>query len=261
MTISLPVRLPFPWTELLAYLSVRSTPVIEEVTRESYRRRVGDAVVSVAFDSKEARLRIDAEGEVDEQHVRKRAAALFDVGFDSSRISATLGRTRLIGPRMRKVPGLRPLGAWDAFELCVRTILGQQVTVAAAATLMRRWVERCGSITPACVLGADLSAIGMPARRVETIRTLAHAVLEGRVHFDAQWNVVDAVLSTLPGFGPWTRQYLGIRLGRDPDAFPATDLGLMRAANASSPAELLKIAERWRPYRAYAATYLWAVGQ
>ena len=124
---------------------------------------------------------------------------------------------------------------------------------------MRRWVERCGSITPACILGANLESIGMPAKRVETIRTLARAVLDGRVRFDSPWSEINGVLESLPGFGPWTREYLAIRLGREPDAFPASDLGLIRAVGVSTPTELLKIAERWRPYRAYAATYLWAV--
>jgi len=101
--------------------------------------------------------------------------------------------------------------------------------------------------------------MGMPGRRVETIRHLARAVLEERVDFELPWRAVNDALGTLPGFGPWTRAYLGIRLGRDPDAFPETDLGLIRAAGAASPAELLKRAENWRPFRAYAATYLWAV--
>jgi DNA-3-methyladenine glycosylase II len=94
---------------------------------------------------------------------------------------------------------------------------------------------------------------------VETIRNLARAVLEERVQFEMPWKAIDGALKTLPGFGPWTRTYLAIRLGREPDAFPETDLGLIRAAGAASPAELLKKAEAWRPWRAYAATYLWAV--
>lgn len=257
--LTLPVRTPFPWRELLAYLSIRATPEIEEVTPDSYRRRLPAGVVSVSFDRDASQLRIDIEGSADEAHVRERVSALFDTGFDASAMTAALARTRVIGARVRKVPGLRPLGAWDAFELCVRTILGQQVTVAAASTLMRRWVQRCGSITPESILSANLDNIGMPTRRVETIRTLARAVVEGRVKFDARWPETDAALKTLPGFGPWTRGYLAIRLGREPDAFPATDLGLIRAAQVASSTELVRIAERWRPFRGYAATYLWVV--
>ena len=157
------------------------------------------------------------------------------------------------------VPGMRPVGAWSAFELCVRTILGQQVSVAGASTLMRRLVQRCGVIEPECVVGADLTNMGMPGKRVESIRTLARAVTEARVVFDQPWAKLEAQLQQLPGFGPWTRAYLAIRLGRDADAFPETDLGLIRAVGADSSAALLKIAEPWRPWRAYAATYLWAV--
>jgi 3-methyladenine DNA glycosylase/8-oxoguanine DNA glycosylase len=154
---------------------------------------------------------------------------------------------------------MRPLGAWSPFELCIRTILGQQVTVAAAGTLMRRLVERCGSITPECVVAADVSNMGMPGRRAAALQSFAQATVEGRVDFSRSWTQVDAALQTLPGFGPWTRAYLAIRLGRDRDAFPASDIGLIRAAKVDTPAELLKLAEAWRPLRAYAATYLWAV--
>ncbi|MDP9142913.1 MAG: DNA-3-methyladenine glycosylase 2 family protein, partial [Pseudomonadota bacterium] len=155
-------------------------------------------------------------------------------------------------------PGLRPLGCWDPFELCVRTVLGQQVTVAAANTLMARFVERCEHIAPEQILAADLSNMGMPGRRVETVRALAGAVLDGRLQLDAEWSAIDGALRGVAGFGPWTRHYLAIRLGREPDAFPESDVGLIRAAGAESPKALLQMAEAWRPYRSLAAIYLWA---
>ena len=250
---------PFPWNELLAYLSYRSIPGLETIEDKQYRRDLDEGSVCVSFDPATCQLELMLQGSVDRRHVETRVAALFDIDFDSTPVAAALGRTRRLASRIRKVPGMRPLGAWSPFELCVRTILGQQVTVAAAGTLMRRWVERCGSITPECIVAANLENLGMPAKRVETVRTLARAVLDERVRFDASWREINAALAQLPGFGPWTREYLAIRLGRDPDAFPASDLGLIRAAGVASPAELEKIAERWRPYRAYAATYLWAV--
>ena len=259
MRTTLRVRPPFPWKELLAYLSHRSIPDLETVGSDEYRRNLDEGSVRVSFDPATSRLDLAFQGAVDREQVAARVAALFDIDFDSTRIAATLGRTRRLASRIRKVPGMRPLGAWSPFELCVRTVLGQQVTVAAAGTLMRRWVERCGTITPECILAANLENIGMPAKRIESIRLLAQAVLEERVRFAAPWAEVNDALAQLPGFGPWTREYLAIRLGREPDAFPASDLGLIRAAGVSSPAELVKIAERWRPYRAYAATYLWTV--
>jgi 3-methyladenine DNA glycosylase/8-oxoguanine DNA glycosylase len=101
--------------------------------------------------------------------------------------------------------------------------------------------------------------MGMPGKRVASIQGLARAIIEERIRLSDPWPALDAALATLGGFGPWTRSYLGIRLGRDPDAFAQSDLGLIRAAGASSPAELLRMAEAWRPYRAHAATYLWSV--
>lgn len=259
MSAVLRVRSPFPWAELLAYLSHRSIPSLEVVEDDRYRRYLVEGTVSVSFDRGACQLLLATGGAIEVARARAHVAALFDTEFDFCPVMEALGRSRMLASRMKRVPGMRPLGTWSPFELCVRTILGQQVTVAAAGTLMRRWVERCGSITPECILSANLDNIGMPTKRVATIRSLAQAVLEGRVRFDAPWCEINEALERLPGFGPWTREYLAIRLGREPDAFPASDLGLIRAAGVSKPAELLKIAERWRPYRAYAATYLWAV--
>lgn len=259
MRTTLRVRPPFPWAELLAYLSSRTIPGVEAIDGNLYRRELTEGSVSISFDANTSLLSLTLTGSRQAEDVAAHVAALFDIDFDPSHIVEVLGRSRILAARIRRVPGMRPLGAWDPFELCVRTILGQQVTVAAAGTLMRRWVERCGSITPECIVAANLANIGMPAKRVDTVRTLARAVLGGHVRFDAPWPEIDGALQSLPGFGPWTREYLAIRLGRQPDAFPASDVGLIRAVGVSTPAELLKVAERWRPYRAYAATYLWTV--
>lgn len=254
-----PVRRPFPWRHLVEYLAHRLISGVEAIEDGCYLRRIGERNITVTFEPSEARLRVDGDGPVDAAATLERVARLLDARHDSSRIHAHLSSSSTLAPRIEKVPGMRPLGAWSPFELCVRTILGQQVTVAAAGTLMRRLVQRCGSVTPECIVAADLTRMGMPGRRVDSIRAFAQALLDGRVDFAQPWADVDAALKSLPGFGPWTRGYLGIRLGRDPDAFPETDVGLMRAANVDTPAKLLRLAEAWRPYRAYAATYLWAV--
>ena len=255
----IPVRSPFPWNALLDYLSFRLIPGAESVQSGAYIRHIEQGTVRVTYDEAARCLRADAEGIVEEEFVTAHVARLFDVDFDTTAVTAHLQDTPLFARRLTSVPGMRPLGAWSSFELCVRTILGQQVTVAAAGTLMRRWVERCGSITPSQIIAADLTRIGMPAKRVEFIRELARAVLDGRVDFDAPWKQLDASLKVIPGFGPWTRAYLAIRLGRQPDELPSSDLGLIRAAHVNSPKELTQLAEAWRPYRSYAATYLWAV--
>lgn len=255
----LPVRTPFPWPHLLDYIAHRLTPQFESIENGSYLRQVGKRTVAVTFDPKAVEVVVTASGRVKTVETLKNVARLLDVDHDARAVREQLHRSAPLERRIAKVPGMRPLGAWSPFELCVRTILGQQVTVAAAGTLMRRLVQRCGSITPECVLSANLDNMGMPGKRVDAIRSFAHAAAHGRVDFEQPWTQVEAALKTLPGFGPWTRAYLGIRLGRDADAFPETDVGLMRAANVGSSRELLTLAQSWRPYRAYAATYLWAV--
>jgi DNA-3-methyladenine glycosylase II len=255
----LAVRPPFPWRHLLDYFAHRLIPQFERIESDCYVRQVGARTIAVGFDPSTSQLQITANGRVSAERVLANVARLLDIDHAAAVIQKHLRRSPVLKPRIAKVPGMRPLGAWSPFELCVRTIIGQQVTVAAAGTLMRRLVERCGTVTPECVADADFAAIGMPGKRVETIRSFARAAGEGRVDFARPWTEVEAALKELPGFGPWTRAYLAIRLGRDPDAFPETDLGLIRAAQVDSPAQLLALADGWRPYRAYAATYLWAV--
>lgn len=257
--LHVPIIEPFPWQMLLQYLDRRAIPDVENIDGESYVRTMSVGPVRVRADLAAHRLSVTLPFDADADFVRDRIAHLFDTTHASDAVSKHLRRFPLFTTRLRRVPGMRPLGAWSAFELTLRTIVGQQVTVAAAGTLMRRLSQRCGSLTPECVCEADLRALGMPGRRVSALQELARAVLDKRLSFDQPWTRVDEQLRALPGIGPWTRSYLALRLGRDPDAFPASDLGLIRAANVHSPAELLKLAESWRPYRAYAAIYLWAV--
>lgn len=255
----LPVRTPFPWQVLLDYYSHRLTPGFETVESGTYQRVVGKRTITVEYAAKPSRLVVSSNGRVNAHETLAAAARLFDVEHDHEMIREHLYRFKPLRQRLVNLPGMRPLGAWSPFELCLRTILGQQVTVAAAGTLMRRLVERCGSLTPECVVAAKLENMGMPGKRVAALQSFAQAMVDGRVDFSQPWSQVAAALQTLPGFGPWTRAYLAIRLGRDRDAFPASDIGLIRAANVVTPAELLALAEAWRPWRAYAAVYLWAV--
>ena len=255
----LAVRAPFPWRTLLDYFSHRLIPQFERIEGDCFVRQVGARTITVGYDPATEKLHVSANGRVKSDQVLANVSRLLDVAYDSQQIHRHLRRSPVLKRRIANVPGMRPLSSWSPFELCVRTIIGQQVTVAAAGTLMRRLVERCGSVTPECVAAADFTAIGMPGKRVDTIRTFARAAGEGRVDFSRPCPEVEDALKALPGFGPWTRAYLAIRIGRDPDAFPETDLGLIRAAQVDSPAQLLALADGWRPYRAYAATYLWAV--
>jgi len=253
----LPLRQELPWPVLLDYLRPRLIPLLERIEGGAYERRVGSQWLRVAPAAGGTLLRIEAPRRVAAGGLAERAARLFGVEEDPAPALRALARHPVLRPLVARMPGLRPPGCWDPFELCLRTIVGQQVSVAAANTLMHRLVERSGELTPPAVLAADLSQMGMPGRRVETLRVLARAAQDG-LRLDAPWAEVDAGLAALPGFGPWTRGYLAIRLGRQPDAFPHTDLGLVRAAGAESPAALLAQAEAWRPYRSLAATLLWA---
>ncbi len=257
----LPVCLPFPWMHMLEYLSHRLVPGFESVDGGVYRRCSGEGVISVSHDTGRRTLLISSAGTASTAGVVRQVAELFAVDHDARAVSDHLARSAELGWRLSAVPGMRPLGAWSAFELCLRTVIGQQVTVAAARTLMQRIVQRCGELTPERLLACDLSNVGMPGKRVQALLALARAVAEERVQLQQPWVRVNTALQSVPGFGPWTRGYLAIRLGREPDAFPETDLGLVRAAQVDSPKALLVRAAAWRPYRAYAATYLWSVSR
>ncbi|MBZ5618873.1 MAG: DNA-3-methyladenine glycosylase 2 family protein [Acidobacteriia bacterium] len=263
-TFSIPVEPPYPWESILRYLTYRSTPRLETIAADRYTRQTPAGVVTVEFDSPAQALRCSpespAEGVRESSDLRARIQRLFDAGHDPSPVDRALGRSPLLRARVRKLPGLRAPGCWEPFELCLRVILGQQVSVKAAHTLMGRLAALCPSLLPAQLAATDIGTLGLPARRLQTLRTFAERVSAGDIRLHGQsWDEVAGQLAGVPGFGPWTLEYLAIRLGRDADAFPVQDLGLMRATGTKTPRELEKLAEAWRPYRGYAAMYLWAV--
>jgi AraC family transcriptional regulator of adaptative response / DNA-3-methyladenine glycosylase II len=227
---------PFDWDAVLAWLGARAIPGVETIADGVYAR--GD--VRVWFDGES----IHTNG--DEARVRR----LFDLDADPAAIHAALGRDRMLGPTLRNRPGIRVPGAWDPFELAVRAIVGQQVSVAGARTILGRIAAKHG-ITAGAL--SEVLVEGMPRKRAETIRVLARAVASGEVVLGKD------DLTRLPGIGPWTAGYIAMRLG-DRDAFPAGDLVLRRNAGNLTERELLRKAEKWRPYRAYAAMLLWAKG-
>jgi AraC family transcriptional regulator, regulatory protein of adaptative response / DNA-3-methyladenine glycosylase II len=209
----------------------------------------------------------------------ERVRRLFDLDAYPHEITAHLCGDPVLAATLAAHPGLRVPGAWDGFELAVRAILGQQVTVKGATTLAGRLVERFGRPvaegagglthlfpTPEALAGADLASIGLPRPRAEALRGLAIAAAEGRPLFDRGDSLDETLarLTALPGVGPWTAQYVAMRAAREPDAFPAGDLGLRRRfARDGEPAserDLAARAEAWRPFRAYAAMALWLGG-
>jgi AraC family transcriptional regulator of adaptative response / DNA-3-methyladenine glycosylase II len=197
-------------------------------------------------------------------------------------IGAHLAQDPVLAPLVSARPGLRVPGAWDGFELAVRAIFGQQITVLAATKLLGKLVLAHGAVlpeemrgidglthvfpSPACLAGVDLG-LGMPRARLTAVTSLATALVADPAIFSpgASLDAAIAKLRALPGIGEWTAQYIAMRELREPDAFPAADIGLMRAlampdGQRPTPSELLTLAERWRPWRAYAALHLWASG-
>jgi 3-methyladenine DNA glycosylase/8-oxoguanine DNA glycosylase len=164
-------------------------------------------------------------------------------------------------------------GSWDGFELTVRAILGQQVSVKGATTLAGRIARAFGETYDAgnglthlfpgakVLASADFSNIGLTKSRIETIRALARAVVEGRLNLNGNVDAETLLkqICEVPGIGKWTAQYVAMRALGEPDAFPSSDLGLLRALGLNNPRALEQKAENWRPWRAYAAMYLWSV--
>ena len=170
------------------------------------------------------------------------ARRVFDLAADPALIGAALGPDPLLGPLVRRRPGLRIPGAWDAFECAVRAVLGQQVSVEAGRTLARRLVARAGEAlprpteglthlfpSPAALAGADLAGLGLTSARARALEALARAVADGRLDLRAPADEVTAGLAALPGIGDWTAQYVALRALGEPDAFPAGDLVLRRS--------------------------------
>lgn len=245
----LPYRPPFAWDVLLGFFARRAIDGVESCDGGIYRR----GPVRVAHE----------EGALVTNQQAQRVRRLFDLDADPAPIAERLRRDRALASRLARVPGVRVPGMWDPFELAVRAIVGQQISVAGARTILSRIAARYGDGTsfPNAERLADAAIDGMPRRRAASINALAKAVANGEVTLERGATLDDTVarLRVLPGIGNWTAHYIAMRLG-EPDAFPAGDLALRRALDDISERELERRAERWRPWRAYAAVLLWTAG-
>ncbi len=274
-------RPPYDWPALLAFLQSRAIPGLETCDHGYARTIAFDGAVGLLAVSPESRnaltVRLYLESPASLLPAVGRARAMFDLDADVAGIEAHLAADPRLAPQIRRAPGLRVPGAWDPFELTVRAILGQQITVAGARTMLGRLVAAHGERLPAGPEGedrwlfpgparlaeADLTAIGLTRARAQTVRGLAQAVASGVLHLDAADDPDEAMerLKSLPGIGNWTVGYVAMRALRHPDAFPTGDVALVKAAKAlgiaDTPAALDKAAEAWRPWRAYAAIHLW----
>jgi len=286
VVVRLAFRAPYDWDGVLAFLAARALPGVESVTAGGYARTLaidgarGVVVVRLAAgDALEAEIRFPKLQALPAVIARIRRA--FDLSADPGLIGAHLSQDPALAPLVAARPGLRAPGAWDGFELAVRAVLGQQITVTAARGLGARVVQAYGEPlddpaaaelglthlfpTPERLVGQDIAALGMPRTRGATLEALARGVVEDPTIFAPRADLDGAVaaLSALPGIGSWTAQYIALREQREPDAFPHGDVGLLRAVTGPDGRrpeahELLARAEAWRPWRAYAAQHLWA---
>jgi AraC family transcriptional regulator of adaptative response / DNA-3-methyladenine glycosylase II len=287
VTLQLRYRPPYDWTSMLGYLEARAIPGVEVVERGKYLRtaEIGGFAGSVEVTHLSQRHSLGVT--IRFPNVRSlpaivtRVRRLFDVGADIETIDAHLSCDPLLAPLVARRPGLRAPGGWDGFELAARAILGQQISVTAARRLAGQLVARHGTPVPAGYVGhpglsrvfpaaervasAESIGLAMPGARQSSLKALAEAAAADPNLFRPFGTVEEAIarLRAIDGVGEWTAQYIALRAIREMDAFPASDIGLLRGAarldgEPSSSTRLLDRAESWRPWRAYAAQHLWA---
>ncbi len=285
VTLQLGYRPPYDWDAMLAFLAARAIPGVEHVEGDRYLRTIEIGVARGSIEVSPGRGCLTATIRLPEVRallaVVGRLRRLFDLDADVEAIATHLSGDKGLAPLVKLRPGLRSPGAWCAFELAVRAILGQQITVVAARKLASKLTalmdvrvseEATGHPnlthvfpTPERIAGADLSNFGMPKARIVALQALAEAASRDPRLLEpaGTYEEVIARLVALPGFGPWTAQYWALRALRDSDAFPAADVALLRSPAVAidgkrlSPKALLERAEAWRPWRAYAAQHLW----
>ncbi len=265
-------RPPLHAAGLLGWLAARAVPGVEEVAAGAYRRSLrlpgGPGVVELTPADGDVRCRAWLEDPRDLEAAVERCRRALDLDADPARVDAALARDPVLRPLVRAAPGLRAPGHVDGPEPAVRVILGQQVSLAAAATLAGRLVADAAERLPTPVgrvthlfPGPGVLAAGalpMPGSRARAVRALAAALRTGDLDLGpgADRGAARAALLALPGVGPWTAEMVALRALGDRDAFPASDLGLRAALRALGPRA---DPERWRPWRAYAAQHLWAL--
>jgi AraC family transcriptional regulator of adaptative response / DNA-3-methyladenine glycosylase II len=289
LVIRLPYRQPLDWPALVGFLRLRATPGVEQVKDgayhacHAYQRTISiggvAGIIDVRPDNIEPVLavRIELPSYQYLMKVVERVRRIFDLGADPLRIADDLSSDPKLKPLLERRPGLRVPGVWDGFELAVHAILGQQLTVGDSTTVAGRLVRTFGKTfqtsiqglthlfpTPEVLLDADLSKAGIRGGRAATLHALARAVCNGELTFAASMTLEEAIsrICRIRGIRENTAQYIAMRALGEPDAFPFADPGLRSSlgncANPNSSAEVLAIAERWRPWRAYAATHLCA---
>jgi AraC family transcriptional regulator of adaptative response / DNA-3-methyladenine glycosylase II len=281
VVLHLPARAPFDGANVLAFLGRRAIPGVETYRDGVFKRALrlphGSGIVQLQAAPKGLHCRLRLEDLRDMGPALQRCRRLADLDADPAGVAEILGDDPIIGPSLRTSPGLRVAGSVDGAEQAVRAVLGQQISVAAARTLAGQLAAAADDRialddndvwllfpSPAAVAEA-VDGLGMPRRRRETIRRLATALASGAIALDEGCDPRDAVraLQAIPGIGPWTTGYIGMRALADPDAYPVGDAGvrhaLARHGLSGRRLEEAAIAERWRPWRAYAVAHLWSI--
>jgi AraC family transcriptional regulator of adaptative response / DNA-3-methyladenine glycosylase II len=290
LTMQLHFRQPFNCGNLLKFFAARAIPGVELVVDGHYRRSITidgtPSVIDLHDNGGHILLHVYGARTQSLLPLIQRVRAMFDLDASPGDIASVLRADSRLRACLRQDPGVRVPGAWDGFELTIRAILGQQISVVAATTLSGRIARRYGGAidvvapdqvgkmperlfpTPAELIGARLKDLGILSSRADTIRRVARAVVDGSLRFDAAQDTQTLCksLTAIKGIGEWTAQYVAMRSMKDPDAFPHSDLGLLRAFDAPGrermkPVALKLRAEAWRPWRAYAALLLWGCGE
>lgn len=284
LTILLPYHPPYDWDAIRQFLGNRAVDGLEAVRDGAYQRVIecegGIGTVRVAhapeYSSLRATIRVPSLQSL--PGVIARLRRLFDLGADPAAIADVLSLDPTLAALVARRPGLRVPGAWDGFELAVRAVLGQQITVKGAVRLASRLVAACGAPVPATI-GAEgfthvfpradqlrfpvIDELGMPQSRAETLAGIGEAAQRDPRFFDQRRSLADAVesLRSLRGIGEWTAQYIAMRAMGESDAFLVGDVGVQRCLAVSgirpTAAELLERSAAWRPWRAYALLHLW----
>jgi 3-methyladenine DNA glycosylase/8-oxoguanine DNA glycosylase len=273
-TFFLPVRMPFDWESLLAFLRLRATPGVETVTDSTYIRTITEGTtpqtLRVTYDRASASLKIAYSGGADARDiVASRVRQIFKTDVNTGPIEAFLGRDPWLASYVAQQPGLRVPGGWSTFEVAMRAILGQQISVPAATTLMGRLVRLAGTTvneidwlfpSPEQVLAADLAALRIPGKRLQTLKSVAALFAEQGAECLRRDDAMDRLLA-IGGIGKWTAGYILMRTAENHDYWPQGDLVLRKALSKKKelvdPAELAQTFSRWSPYRGYATIHIW----
>jgi len=287
IVLRLDYRPPFDWSGVLAFLGARAVPGVEQVLEDVYWRTVSvdgrTGSIAVTQDATRHALLVHVPltlvGSL--MTIAARLRRLFDLDAAPHLVTDAFARDPHLRGLVRLAPGLRVPGAFDPYEMTVRAILGQQVTVRAATTIAGRLVRRFGQplpagedyaqaidalthvFPPADVIAAategDVATLGMPGARARSLIALSRAVAAGDLPLERGIDVLDTIrrIDDLPGFGPWTAQYIAMRALRWPDAFLAGDLGVRKALGGVTERQAEELSEAWRPWRAYAVLHLW----